>query len=500
MNLNSPIAPLIKSDEDLLREFVRDVENIDFPDISVSKKLQDPAYISGVLGIKIPLNESHPYSPALQARILEEQLQLEGFFDGVKKLGGDMKNSALALRYIMQDPSRTSTYIGLVKAELEGFYEKSVEFLEELIDKIAEIPGVVGAIVDKLSQWATSLLEKVKSGLKKIPTDGWKGAMVVSGALIAIGFLWKKLKPIKGPIFDAIAAVRDGVKDFAQSVKDKISAAISQTESIEFQAPALSSVLLEDNDEQLNEFLGGLFGKKEPSKKTEKAVEKAAGGEFGVALKKGTKSPADGVLVSPEQAKAANINQKTEDEINQLKDDIKQDVKDEISTAVQDEIKERYGEEVDEIMTNLQDASEEELLDVAEKLGIKDKLQSMKDTGKKFAGIMKDQIAKWGPSIIKKLSIDALSGALTGGVGTAFKALQSAYGGAKFVMKFLGPPLQKFVKGIKNPEEEAKEAEEGIDDPTESGFKPQKEGRTVKITKRQLRGLIRESLGVYNNA
>ena len=268
----------------------------------------------------------------------DKTVYVKGFFDGVKKLGGDMKNSALALRYIMQDPSRTSTYIGLVKAELEGFYEKSVEFLEELIDKIAEIPGVVGAIVDKLSQWATSLLEKVKSGLKKIPTDGWKGAMVVSGALIAIGFLWKKLKPIKGPIFDAIAAVRDGVKDFAQSVKDKISAAISQTESIEFQAPALSSVLLEDNDEQLNEFLGGLFGKKEPSKKTEKAVEKAAGGEFGVALKKGTKSPADGVLVSPEQAKAANINQKTEDEINQLKDDIKQDVKDEISTAVQDEI------------------------------------------------------------------------------------------------------------------------------------------------------------------
>ena len=45
------------------------------------KLLENQEYITKVLGIKIPLNESYPYSSDLTEQILQEQLLLEGFFD-----------------------------------------------------------------------------------------------------------------------------------------------------------------------------------------------------------------------------------------------------------------------------------------------------------------------------------------------------------------------------------------------------------------------------------
>ena len=76
-------------------------------------------YVQGVLGLEIPLNESSPFSEGFRKQVIEEQLQLEGFFADFKKLGGDAKNSALALRYIMEDPSRISSYVDLIKADLK---------------------------------------------------------------------------------------------------------------------------------------------------------------------------------------------------------------------------------------------------------------------------------------------------------------------------------------------------------------------------------------------
>ena len=43
--------------------------------------LDDSVYITEVLGIKIPLNESHPYSLGLMEEIYKEQILLEGFLD-----------------------------------------------------------------------------------------------------------------------------------------------------------------------------------------------------------------------------------------------------------------------------------------------------------------------------------------------------------------------------------------------------------------------------------
>ena len=88
------------------------------------------------------------------------------------------------------------------------------------------------------------------------------------------------------------------------------------------------------------------------------------------------------------------------------------------------------------------------------------------------------------------LAVNALATALTGGVATAFKALQSVFGGAKIVFQFLGKPLEKFVSKIKNPEKETKEAEAGKDDPTEKEVKKE----SVVMTKRALSLLISREL------
>ena len=98
-----------------------------------------------------------------------------------------------------------------------------------------------------------------------------------------------------------------------------------------------------------------------------------------------------------------------------------------------------------------------------------------------------DDIKKMGPKALKGLAVEALTGALTGGVASAFNALKSIFGGAKLVFQFLGKPLEKFVGQIKNPEAEAKEAEKGEDDPTV------KEGRYLKFTSTQVRFLTEAS-------
>ena len=51
--------------------------------VSTNKLIFERSYVTDVLGIKLPLNESHPYSPALQRRIIQEQLLLEGFFSDI---------------------------------------------------------------------------------------------------------------------------------------------------------------------------------------------------------------------------------------------------------------------------------------------------------------------------------------------------------------------------------------------------------------------------------
>ena len=332
----------------------------------IPRRIYEEEYVRKVLGIDLPLNESYPYSPAIQERILEEQLQLEGFFSGFKKLGGDTKNSALALRYIMEDPSRISSYVDIIKGDLQESYEALKEFLENVTQSLQTVLnsalGGVDEFVDdlkKAANWASGLLDKITELVKgALSTKGWKGAMVISGALVGIGYVWSMFSKSAPKIVEGLSKVVKTVS--------------SKMESSLLSLPSLLEVF--DTSSVLNE---------------QSKVDKA-------------------------KAQLSNV---------------------------------------------------------------------MKD--------LMGGIKKVGPKVVAGLAINTLAGALTGGVGTAFKALQATFGGAKIVFKFLGGPLEKFVNKIKNPEKETKEAEAGKDDPTEKEVKKES---TVILTRSQLRSIVNRSI------
>ena len=331
-------------------------------------------YVQGVLGLEIPLNESSPFSESFRKQVIEEQLQLEGFFSDFKKLGGDAKNSALALRYIMEDPGRISEYIGIIKADLEEAYSALKEFLDGLIESISEIiEKYASPTLDKILDWAEKTLDTVtKLVTGALSAGGWKGAMVISGALVGIGYLWSMFKDSAGSIMDGLTKAK--------------------------------SMIFKESYNFLSASLTELF---DPATELDALME-------------------------------------------QLKED-----------SIPDRVK-----------------------------------KAIDDIGK----TVMDNVKKVGPKVVAGLAIDALSGALTGGIGTAFSALQKVFGGAKVVFQFLGEPLAKFVDKIKNPKKEEEEAMAGEDDPTEGGGKDKKEesirrnGSVLSMSENQLRFVVREAL------
>ena len=75
----------------------------------------DENYIKGVLGIDaLLLTEGTLHTTAVQRLIVEEHLLFEGWFDDAKKIPGDMKNMALAMRYMMEDGSRIEEFVSTV--------------------------------------------------------------------------------------------------------------------------------------------------------------------------------------------------------------------------------------------------------------------------------------------------------------------------------------------------------------------------------------------------
>ena len=66
------------------------------------------SYVTGVLGIKLPLTEAAPYSTHYRRLIIEEHLLLEGFFDGLKKLKDDALMFGKALKDIFKNPETMS--------------------------------------------------------------------------------------------------------------------------------------------------------------------------------------------------------------------------------------------------------------------------------------------------------------------------------------------------------------------------------------------------------
>tara|TARA_B100000519_G_scaffold201492_1_gene217174 strand:- start:1338 stop:2582 length:1245 start_codon:yes stop_codon:yes gene_type:complete len=194
----------------------------------VEKLIYNEDYVRGVLGIDIPLNESYPYSLELQERILEEHLLFEGFFSDFKKLSGDAKNLALAMRYMMEDSSRISDFVSaayetVIKEPLEkisGFIEKISTVLKDLFEKFA-LPKVQ-SVWSKLKEVIVAFGEKLQGAWDKIQgMSGWKQALVVMGFGTALGYLWSEQGI--GDIVETADGVLEGIGELIPKAVAKLS-------------------------------------------------------------------------------------------------------------------------------------------------------------------------------------------------------------------------------------------------------------------------------------
>ena len=427
------IEGLPSLDETYLRTYIResmltsDPNSIDAYPLAyngpIPEHLFTEEYITGVLGLEIPLNESQPFSPEFQKRVFEEHVILEGFFSDFKKLGGDLKNSALALRYIFEDPKRISQYVKVLSGNIKEFYDKAIGFIGEVLGYLEDLAGRVGdkvmAGLNKLGEFFDKLkakLEKLLSGIKGM--SGWKQAMLASAALVGLAFAWEKLQGLGKDILEGLKSV---VKFAKEKLGDKGGkAALAKKESYVHTLGLIESI--DPDPERLNEFLGSVFGK--GNKEAE---------DFGLSVSAGGEVPSDGILISPEQAKAAGISGKTPEEAEAEK----------------------------------AEAGGGEGAEGEEGGGA---LEKVKEKVKELGKMALDKVKEWGIDALKTLGVEALTGALGGGVMKAFQWMGKAFNGMKFVFQFLGPPLKKFVgmmKGDTDPKEEAEEAAKGIDDPTD---------------------------------
>lgn len=210
------------------------------------KLLESHEYITKVLGIAIPLNESHPFSAKLSEQILQEQLLLEGFFDDavnkvkqgaqalgdkareaiqdgtawVKQFGDQVGNVMHAIWIIFRDPSKVGKYIDILNKRMNlrrvGEMDKFVEDLVTLLS-----PTTLVQVGEKVSEVWTSVKDKYIN----MP-ESWKKALVGSSMMVMLQYIFTKLA---APMKTVTNLVASGIESITQEVREKIGKQMKET-------------------------------------------------------------------------------------------------------------------------------------------------------------------------------------------------------------------------------------------------------------------------------
>ena len=168
---------------------------------ALDKKLNDQVYITKVLGIQIPLNESYPYSIELKEEILAEHMLYEGLLDSIKKrfkgATGHIKDLLTTLYKALTDPGMLNKLVGSI-----GFSGK-----HSPARPIAILLKRSGGAGEKLF----NMLEKVIGTYDNMKT-GWKKLMVGMGLTTLFAYIKEK--------FNFAAGMKDELKDeFMNAIK-----------------------------------------------------------------------------------------------------------------------------------------------------------------------------------------------------------------------------------------------------------------------------------------
>lgn len=200
-------------------------------------------YITRVLGIDLPLNESGRYylSETKKAQILREHLLLEGLVDSitnyVKNTSGNLKNLLLTLKNIFSDKT------GKLMEKYNVLLEKKVTLPliknDQKTGVINYIDKIIGFITSKMpNQLPTfkKMFDVIKSKIlewfdkiKVMAKNNWKTVLYATTFSVMLGFIIDKVKElgidaIKDTTLDAIKDWFDDYvkKHFTTGVWDKI--------------------------------------------------------------------------------------------------------------------------------------------------------------------------------------------------------------------------------------------------------------------------------------
>ena len=197
------------------------------------------AYVTEVLGIKMPLYESYPYSPRLHEEIIREQLLFEGFWSGLKEMAGKGKELWSALKDLFSNPEKIGAFISAIKKQvLNRMINPIVSFFKLLKEKMAAIGA--GEAFPTFTKMADSILNGIQKVREMIGgMDGWKKAVGIMGLALAMKWIWGKVGDLieEGkeqleelePIFEFIA---EKGKDFWKSLGGAVEEGYVHTQSL----------------------------------------------------------------------------------------------------------------------------------------------------------------------------------------------------------------------------------------------------------------------------
>lgn len=202
--------------------------------------LSDSSYISGVLGVKIPLNESYPYSPRLTEEIINEHLLYEGFLDSLKatigKAAGSVKNLLKSFWIILKDKTQIGAFIVSLGRYIKRKTAIIIKALEALGTPAQKVLDMVNGVINKYN------------GMQ----DGWKKVLAGSGFLTLLSYINSKL----GGFFESI--VQSGAEKIAP---EALKQALIQLRQRFYDGTVLEKIVAKATDpESWLAFVGSMVG------------------------------------------------------------------------------------------------------------------------------------------------------------------------------------------------------------------------------------------------
>ena len=203
--------------------------------ISFYKTPPTPEYITEVLGIKVPLNESYTeYSQALVEEIVREQILFEGFWDSVKNMADKatkpIRDLWKSLKLVMSNNFYLKKFIRQLNMYRRNIQTNFNNFIRRVVQTVPSLDNMVR----KIGEMINSAFEKVES------LGGWKGALATMGIIVAFGFIQQKFRDLFNDDDADEEATTTGVKsltDFMvnsmgiESIADKLKSSITDVKN-----------------------------------------------------------------------------------------------------------------------------------------------------------------------------------------------------------------------------------------------------------------------------